>query len=223
MKHALEAFSRIALFVLMLFFWMWIIDQRFSRGVNLAIVAGGVLLVFPIIWIGRKMLDVRPTMRRLNSVTMIVHYLVLTLIGASAFRAVITYQDWSGWILPVPAEIGLTLVILTGAASLLAVANLALKGYGAPFAIALSSKLAADWMYAWTRNPMVLATIAFFLSLGIWFQSALFLLWVVVLFAPALLFVVKIYEERELELRFGEPYREYKSRTPMLFPRKPRR
>jgi protein-S-isoprenylcysteine O-methyltransferase Ste14 len=31
-----------------------------------------------------------------------------------------------------------------------------------------------------------------------------------------------VYEERELELRFGASYLEYKSRTPMLFPRKPR-
>ena len=101
-------------------------------------------------------------------------------------------------------------------------ANLALKGLGAPFAIALSRKLTVDWLYAWTRNPMVLAGLAFFLSLGIWFQSALFVLWVLILFAPALLFFVKVYEERELELRFGSLYLEYKSRTPMLWPRIPR-
>ena len=100
--------------------------------------------------------------------------------------------------------------------------NLALKGLGAPFAIALSKKLAVDWLYAWTRNPMVLAALAFLLSLGIWFQSALFVLWVLILFAPALLVFVKVYEERELEVRFGASYQEYKSRTPMLFPRKPR-
>jgi protein-S-isoprenylcysteine O-methyltransferase Ste14 len=61
------------------------------------------------------------------------------------------------------------------------------------------------------------------LALGIWFQSLLFVLWVIILFAPALLFFVKAYEERELEIRFGASYREYKSRTRMLFPRKPRR
>jgi len=114
------------------------------------------------------------------------------------------------------------LAIITGAAFLLTVVNLALKGFGAPFFIALSRKLAADWLYAWTRNPMVLAGLAFLLSLGIWFQSALFVLWVLILFAPALLVFVKVYEERELEFRFGASYLEYKSRTPMLFPRRPR-
>ena len=73
------------------------------------------------------------------------------------------------------------------------------------------------------RNPMVLAALGWFFSLGIWFRSLLFVLWVLVLFAPALLFYVKVYEERELEIRFGASYREYKSRTPMLFPRRPKR
>ena len=79
-----------------------------------------------------------------------------------------------------------------------------------------------DWLYAWTRNPMVLATLALGLSLGGWLQSVLFVLWVLILFAPAMLFIVKVYEERELEIRFGASYLEYKSRTPVLFPRKPR-
>lgn len=155
-------------------------------------------------------------------ITTFVHYSVVILAGTAVVRAIKTHQDWSGWSLPVPTEIGFVLVIITGSAALLTVINLALKGLGAPFAIVLSRKLAADWLYAWTRNPMVLATLVFGLSLGIWFQSVLFVLWVLILLAPALLFIVKVYEERELEIRFGAPYLEYKSKTPMLFPRKPK-
>jgi protein-S-isoprenylcysteine O-methyltransferase Ste14 len=70
---------------------------------------------------------------------------------------------------------------------------------------------------------MVLAGLSFLLSLGIWFQSLLFVLWGLLLFAPALLFFIKVYEERELEFRFGASYLEYKSKTPMLFPRKPKK
>jgi protein-S-isoprenylcysteine O-methyltransferase Ste14 len=219
LRQNLEAFARIALFVLMLFLWLWVLDQRFSSIVNLSIIVGGVLLAFPVVWLGREVLDKKPSMGRVTRVTMFVHYTVLTLIGMSVCRAVVTHREWSGWILPVPGFVGLVLVIVTGAASLLAVVNLALKGLGAPFAIALSRKLAVDWMYARTRNPMVLATLGLFFSMAIWFQSALFLLWVLLLVTPALLSVVKIYEERELELRFGAPYLEYKSSTPMLIPR----
>jgi protein-S-isoprenylcysteine O-methyltransferase Ste14 len=221
MKHAVEVFFRIALLVLTLFIWLWMIDQHLSNMMNLAFTVGGVLLVFPVVWFGRWMLDRQPTPNRLVWMTTFVHYAVGGLFGMALIRAVITHQAWYGWRLPIPVEIGLVLVIITGAAGLLTVVNLALKGLGAPFAIALSRKLAVDWLYAWTRNPMVLAGLCLLLSLGIWFQSALFVLWVLVLFAPALLFFVKVYEERELELRFGAPYLEYKSKTPMLFPRRP--
>ena len=222
MKHAVELFIRIALLVFIWFIWLWALDQPLSNIMNLSIIVGGVLLVFPLVWLGRMILDRQPTTSRAAWVTTFVHYAMGILFGIPIIRAVITHQDWSGWMLPIPVEIGLLLVIITGVAVLSTMANLALKGLGAPFAIALSRKLAVDWLYAWTRNPMVLAALAFLLSLGIWFQSALFVLWVVILFAPALLFFEKVYEERELEIRFGASYLEYKSRTPMLFPRKPR-
>jgi protein-S-isoprenylcysteine O-methyltransferase Ste14 len=215
MKHLLDGSVRIALFVLILLGWSWAIDQPLSSGVNLSIIVGGVLLVLPVVWLGRTALDRKPTTSRAAWITTVVHYAVVILFGVAIIRAVKTHQDWSGWVLPVPAEIGLLLVIVTGGAALLSVMNLALKGLGAPFAVALSRKLAVDWLYAWTRNPMVLATLALGLSLGVWFQSALFVLWVLIL-------VVKVYEERELEIRFGASYLEYKSRTPLLFPRRPK-
>ena len=220
MRHVIESLVRVTLFAFVCFIFWLAQNVSLSNALNLCIITGGVLLTFPLVWLTRKMLDNRPTMSRAIWVTTFVHVGLGVTIGVPFVRAVATHQDWSGWVLPVPSEIGLALVIVTGGASLLVVVNLALNGFGAP-AIVLSRKLAVDWVYAWTRNPMVLAALAFFLSLGIWFRSALFLLWVLMLFAPAILFFVKIYEERELELRFGASYCEYKSKTPMLFPRRP--
>ena len=222
MKHAVELFSRIALLAFSWFLWWWALNTPLSNVMNLTIIVGGVLLVFPFVWLGRKILDRHLTTSGVAWITTFVQFAVGNLFAVAFIRAATTHRDWSGWTLPIPAEIGLLLAIITGAASLLTVVNLALKGFGAPFFIALSRKLAADWLYAWTRNPMALAFLAFLLSLGIWFQSALFVLWVLILFAPALLVFVKVYEERELEFRFGASYLEYKSRTPMLFPRRPR-
>ncbi len=221
-KHTLDAIVRIALFVLIIYLWLWVLEQRFSGVVDASIIVGGILLIFPIAWVGRKMLDQQPVASRAVTVTSFVHYSVVALAGVAIVRAIRTHQDWTGWVLPVPTGVGLVLSVVTGAAALLAVFNLALKGLGAPFAVALSRRLAVDWLYAWTRNPMVLATLAFGVSLGIWYQSTLFVLWVVVLLAPALLAFVKVYEERELEIRFGASYLEYKSRTPLLFPRRPK-
>jgi protein-S-isoprenylcysteine O-methyltransferase Ste14 len=222
MKHNIEFLVRIALLALVWMLWWWAADASLSNAVNLSIIFGGVLLTYPLVWFGRHMLDRRPTLGRAAWMTTFVHYGLGIPFGVPIVRALVTHPDWPGWVLPVPSGIGLALVIITGAATLLTVVNLALKGLGAPFAIALSRKLAADWLYAWTRNPMVLAGLAFLLSLGIWFQSALFVVWALFLFTPALLFFVKVYEERELEVRFGASYLEYKARTPMLFPRRPR-
>jgi len=221
MKHAGELIFKIALLAFIWVVWWWVLHAPLSNVMNLSIIVGGVLLTFPLVWLGRKILDRHQTIDHALWTTTFVHFALGFTFGVPIVRAVSTYQDWSGWVLPIPSVIGLILVIITGAAFLLIVVNLALKGLGAPFFIALSRKLTADWLYAWTRNPMALAALAFFLSLGIWFQSALFLLWVLIVLAPAYVFFVKVYEERELEIRFGSSYLEYKSRTPMFFPRKP--
>ena len=222
MRPVIEFLIRVTLLAFIFSVWEWILDAPLSNVVNLSIIVGGILLAFPLVWFGRQILDRHPTSSSAAWITTFVHYALGILFGVPIIRALTTHQNWPGWVLPIPIEIGWLLVIVTSAATLLTMGNLALKGLGAPFAIALSRKLAADWLYAWTRNPMVLATLAFLVSLGIWFQSALFVLWAVILFTPALLFFVKVYEERELELRFGASYLEYKSRTPILFPRRPK-
>ena len=223
MRSVIAFLVRIALLASTWLAWWWALDAPLSRAMNLSIIVGGVLSAFPLVWLGRRILDRHQTTGGVAWTTTCVHSALGFLFGIPIIRAMTTHRDWSGWALPVPSEIGLALVIMAGAASLLTVANLALKGLGAPFYIALSRKVAVDWLYAWTRNPMVLAALALLLSLGIWFQSALFVLWALLVFAPALLVFVKVYEERELELRFGASYLEYKSRTPMLWPRRPRR
>jgi len=222
MKHAGELFFRILLLMLIWIVWWWILIQPFSEIMNLSLIVGGVLLTYPLVWLGRKILDRRQTISHAVRTTTFVHFGLAFTFGVPIVRAVSTHNEWCGWVLPVPSEIGLVLVIISGAAFLLMVVNLALKGFGAPFFISLSRKLAVEWMYAWTRNPMALAALALFVSLGIWFQSALFVLWVLIVFAPAYIFFAKVYEERELEIRFGASYLEYKSKTPMFFPRKPK-
>jgi protein-S-isoprenylcysteine O-methyltransferase Ste14 len=221
MKHTVESFFRFTLLAFIWLIWWWVLNAPLSDVMNLSVIVGGVLMTFPLAWLGRKILDRHHTIVHAVWTTTFVHFGMAFTFGVPIVRAVSTYQEWCGWILPIPPGIGLVLVIITGAAFLLTVVNLALKGSGAPFFIALSQKLAADWLYARTRNPMALAALALFLSLGIWFQSALFILWVLILLAPAYVYFAKVYEERELEIRFGVSYLEYKSRTPMFFPRKP--
>jgi hypothetical protein len=82
-------------------------------------------------------------------------------------------------------------------------------------------------VWSWlNRNQLepstsIIITIAFLISVGLWLQSTLFILWMIVLVMPAWLFLLKVFEERELEIRFGAFYLEYKAKTPMLWPRRP--
>ena len=221
MKNNISFLIRCVLFGLTLFIFYQVTRLPASPAIDYALLLGGVLLVFPIVWIGRILLNRQPASHSAWIVTF-VHFLLMALFGSAVFRAIVTHRQWPDWKLPVPEEIGMVLVIVSGAALLLTVFNLALKGFGAPFAVALSRKLAVDWMYAWTRNPMALALLAFLLALGIWFQSALFVLWILFLATPAWLAFLIIFEERELEMRFGSSYLEYKSKTPRFFPRRPR-
>lgn len=223
MRPWLLIFARIIGFAIIVTVWSWLNRNQLEPATSIIITVGGVLVVFPIVWIGRRLLDVKPMPERCKTVTTGVHYAIVPPFGAAIFEAIKVGRVWPGWVIPLPREIGWVLMVVTGAVVLLTALNLALGGFGAPFAVALSKRLATNWLYAWTRNPMVLSTIAFLISVGLWLQSALFILWMNVLVIPAWLFLLKAFEERELEIRFGATYLEYKARTPMLWLRRSRR
>lgn len=213
--------ARIFGFALILAAWSWLNRNELEPAVTVILIIGGVAVVFPIAWIGCRLLDARPTPEYCNAVTAGVHYTIVPSLGAAILTAIKAGRAWPGWIIPLPREIGWVLMVVTGVFMVLTVLNLACGGHGAPFAVALSKRLTASWMYAWTRNPMVLSTIAFLISVGLWLQSLLFISWMIVLVIPAWLFFLKVFEERELEIRFGASYLAYKASTPMLWPRRP--
>jgi protein-S-isoprenylcysteine O-methyltransferase Ste14 len=221
MKSTVLTIIRFVGFLFTIYIWRVVQFGRFSQFTSLIIIIGAIVLVFPAVWIGRKAVDVKPTIERFAWITSIVHMLLMILLGVSIIEAIRFFQVEPGIRIPLPVEFGMVLLSLTGVISLLTVVNLALSGLGAPFAIALSKRLANRWMYRWTRNPMVLSTLAMLLSLGMYLQSLHFVLWVVLLVTPALIYFLKVYEERELEIRFGMPYMDYKAKTPFLWPRKP--
>ncbi len=220
MRQTTLTLIRVAGFALTIVLWRWILQQSFSPLINLFCITGTLLAIFPTVWIGRGLLDIKPTIDQVAWVTTVVHAILMVLFGIAIIKAIQTGDTWRGLIIPIPRSFGMILVYITGAVALLTVANLAIRGLGAPFAIALSRRLATNWLYARTRNPMVLATLAWLVAVGLWLQSTLFLVWVLVLVAPAWIVYLKLYEERELEIRFGEAYREYKAKTSFLWPRK---
>lgn len=100
---------------------------------------------------------------------------------------------------------------------ILSVGSLLFRGQGFPLML-LTGKLADNLLYKRTRNPMMLGLFLTLIGIGLLVRSSFFTLWSLIGFIPAIIFWLKFVEERELEMRFGQSYREYKQRVPFLFP-----
>jgi protein-S-isoprenylcysteine O-methyltransferase Ste14 len=213
---------RIAGLVLIVLCWRWALRGERTDFANLVLIFSAPLCSYPISLFGRRLLAARPTLKRVEWTNTFVHYAIMIALGVSIFPAIqsITTEPRGGVLLPRP--LGVALELITGFATVFTVFNLAWRGLGAPFAVKPSSRLATDWLYAWTRNPMLLCTLALLLSVGLRHGSPWFLVWLCVSVAPAWIFFIKIYEERELAIRFGPSYLDYKARTSFLWPRRPR-
>jgi len=202
----------------------WLSSRSQNNGVlNLVLIWGAPLLAFPIAWFGRHLLDAGPPAKeRAERLNVGVHYAMMIALGSAIFPAVVRVRQVPGLIIPLPQPIGYALFLITSFVTFLTVVNLAIRGLGAPFVIKLSSRLASDWMYAWTRNPMLVSALAWFLAMGLRYRSLWFVIWVVAILSPGWIWFIPEYEERELEIRFGPGYLEYKARTPRFWPRHPR-
>lgn len=201
--------------------WFWARDHQRSEFWNLVLIWCVPLLQYPITLLSRRFLDAQPCQKRAEWSSIFAHYAMMIALGVSIFPAIRAVQQEPRGVLPVPELPGRVLVWAAAIATAFTVLNLAIRGLGAPFAAKLSSRLATDWMYAWTRNPMLLCTLALLLSVGLRYRSPWFVAWVLCLVSPGWIFFVRKYEERELEIRFGSSYIEYKARTPLLWPHRP--
>ena len=97
--------------------------------------------------------------------------------------------------------------------------NLALieKGHGQA-AFFLTKDVVNRYVYKLTRNPMSLGFYAGCLAFGLLAGSTYFTLWLLIEVIPTHIFYLKFFEEKELELRFGNLYMEYRKKVPFLIP-----
>ncbi|OQX64449.1 MAG: hypothetical protein B5M51_03790 [Anaerolinea sp. 4484_236] len=73
--------------------------------------------------------------------------------------------------------------------------------------------------YSFTRNPLALGLINFYLGISIALGSISSLI-IVLIFSAAILLYIKNIEEKELAQRYGADYVAYKKMTPFLIPRR---
>ena len=91
------------------------------------------------------------------------------------------------------------------------------KGAGAP-AFALSETVVSEDIFALSRNPMSLGFYLICIAIGLLAVSTFFVVWSLVVLIPVHIFFLKFFEELELEVRFGQPYLEYKQKVPFMIP-----
>jgi len=86
-------------------------------------------------------------------------------------------------------------------------------------AFRLTKRIVETDIYKYTRNPMSLGYYLFLLSIGFISGSTLLTIGILLGLIPAHVFFLKFFEELELELRFGESYKQYKQKVPFLIPK----
>jgi protein-S-isoprenylcysteine O-methyltransferase Ste14 len=107
--------------------------------------------------------------------------------------------------------VGLTIIVIT-ISSFIRIG----KGTLAPWSP--TKKLVVKGLYKYVRNPMILGVFTVLLgeALSLWSQNIL--IWAGAFFIINTIYFI-IYEEPDLEKRFGDEYREYKKQVPRWLPR----
>ena len=113
--------------------------------------------------------------------------------------------------------IGVTAIIAGGVVAMWTIVIQITLASGTPFPMLPTKKLLVVGPFKYCRNPMTLGTITAYGGIAIWIGSFTALL-VVAILAAMLIAYLKIIEEKELQMRFGSEYLEYKKKTPFIIP-----
>ncbi len=138
---------------------------------------------------------------------------------------VLTFGFWiwldktRGWKGPREPFVGALLAFAGVALALWCAGLFRVLGRGTPLPFTMKTqRLVISGPYRIVRNPMMFGVGAFLIgcalclgSVGLWFGFAGFVVFVS--------FFVPLYEERDMERRFGNEYRDYCRRVPRWFPR----
>ena len=92
------------------------------------------------------------------------------------------------------------------------------EGTPVPTSETQTRKLVVDGAYKYSRNPMVFGYLLILIGLGFLFNSLFLTLGVTSIFTVGLVAFIKLWEEKNLEKRFGKSYIEYKKKVSFMVP-----
>jgi protein-S-isoprenylcysteine O-methyltransferase Ste14 len=113
--------------------------------------------------------------------------------------------------------IGVIAIIMGGFLALWTIIDQIKLASGTPFPMLPTQKLLITGPFKYCRNPMTLGTLSAYSGVAILVGSYTALLGVVI-FSLMLIVYLKLIEEKEMAMRFGQEYFEYKKNTPFIFP-----
>ncbi len=157
----------------------------------------------------------------------VMHFLYFTSWGLPTAVAVfypgLTHFDEALGMSPLPARglfLAIGILLALPGLYLLAITNKALRAIGSGAnAFRLTKNVVAQDIYSRTRNPMSLGFYLVTLASALLLGSTVLTAGILLCLIPAHLFFLWYFEEKELELRFGESYLEYRKKVPFLIPR----
>jgi protein-S-isoprenylcysteine O-methyltransferase Ste14 len=120
--------------------------------------------------------------------------------------------------LPPLAAIGAAVFAAASLFGLLTANVLVRDGAGTPLPLDTARKLVVGGPYRHVRNPMAMLGFAQGIGVGLWLGSPGVLVYTAIGMA-IWQFCARPWEERDLERRFGEPYRRYRDAVPCWIPR----
>jgi len=113
--------------------------------------------------------------------------------------------------------IGILFILMGGTLAFWTIIAQIILASGTPFPMLPTRKLLVLGPFKYCRNPMTLGTLMAYGGIAVMVGSVASLVFVV-LFAMLLISYIKLVEEKELVLRFGTEYLDYKKDTPFIIP-----
>lgn len=93
------------------------------------------------------------------------------------------------------------------------------RAKGTPVPVSPPSTVVTEGPYGYVRNPMLSGVFLILFGIGILLNSVALVVFYTPIFILGSILEFRLIEEPELEKRLGEEYRQYKHKTPMLFPK----
>ena len=113
--------------------------------------------------------------------------------------------------------VGVAAIIIGGVVAMWTIIAQIRLASGTPFPMLPTKKLLIVGPFKYCRNPMTLGTIIAYAGVSILIGSFTALIATSIL-AAVLISYLKLIEEKELQMRFGSEYVEYKEKTPFIIP-----